>query len=126
MEGEEEEGEDILKEVLDEIGVDLNRRFLVQIPSRSVVVLADSSVCSYYPEALWLLSSTGMEGEEEEGEDILKEVLDEIGVDLNQAVCFPQTSSIASSIISCRWSMTSFSRSNSIAIRCSAGRFISI
>jgi charged multivesicular body protein 2A len=36
--------------------------------------------------------ATGMEGEEEEGEDILKEVLDEIGVDLNQAVCFPQTS----------------------------------
>ena len=36
--------------------------------------------------------ATGMEGEEEEGEDILKEVLDEIGVDLNQAVCTPQTS----------------------------------
>ncbi|KAJ5178178.1 Snf7 [Penicillium coprophilum] len=33
--------------------------------------------------------ATGMEGEEEEGEDILKEVLDEIGVDLNQAVCPP-------------------------------------
>lgn len=33
--------------------------------------------------------ATGMEGEEEEGEDILKEVLDEIGVDLNQAVCSP-------------------------------------
>ncbi|KAF3018766.1 ESCRT-III subunit protein did4 [Penicillium rubens] len=30
--------------------------------------------------------ATGMEGEEEEGEDILKEVLDEIGVDLNQAL----------------------------------------
>ena len=30
--------------------------------------------------------ATGMEGEEEEGEDIVKEVLDEIGVDLNQAV----------------------------------------
>lgn len=33
--------------------------------------------------------ATGMEGEEEEGEDIVKEVLDEIGVDLNQAVCLP-------------------------------------
>lgn len=31
--------------------------------------------------------ATGMEGEEEEGEDIVKEVLDEIGVDLGQAVC---------------------------------------
>lgn len=31
--------------------------------------------------------ATGMEGEDEEGEDIVKEVLDEIGVDLNQAVC---------------------------------------
>jgi hypothetical protein len=31
--------------------------------------------------------ATGMEGEEEEGEDILKEIFDEIGVDLNQAVC---------------------------------------
>ena len=30
--------------------------------------------------------ATGLEGEEEEGEDIVKEVLDEIGVDLNQAV----------------------------------------
>ena len=30
--------------------------------------------------------ATGMEGEEEEGEDIVKEVLDEIGVDLGQAV----------------------------------------
>jgi len=30
--------------------------------------------------------ATGMEGEEEEGEDIVKEVLDEIGVDLNQAL----------------------------------------
>lgn len=30
--------------------------------------------------------ATGIEGEEEEGEDIVKEVLDEIGVDLNQAV----------------------------------------
>lgn len=30
--------------------------------------------------------ATGMEGEEEEGEDIVKEVLDEIGVDLNQSV----------------------------------------
>ncbi|KAJ5782710.1 hypothetical protein N7457_004484 [Penicillium paradoxum] len=29
--------------------------------------------------------ATGMEGEEEEGEDIVKEILDEIGVDLNQA-----------------------------------------
>lgn len=33
--------------------------------------------------------ATGMEGEDEEGEDIVKEVLDEIGVDLNQAVCSP-------------------------------------
>lgn len=33
--------------------------------------------------------ATGMEGEEEEGEDIVKEVLDEIGVDLNQAVRIP-------------------------------------
>lgn len=33
--------------------------------------------------------ATGMEGEEEEGEDIVKEVLDEIGVDLGSAVCFP-------------------------------------
>lgn len=31
--------------------------------------------------------ATGIEGDEEEGEDIVKEVLDEIGVDLNQAVC---------------------------------------
>jgi charged multivesicular body protein 2A len=31
--------------------------------------------------------ATGMEGEEDEGEDIVKEILDEIGVDLNQAVC---------------------------------------
>ncbi|KAL5343205.1 Snf7-domain-containing protein [Aspergillus crustosus] len=30
--------------------------------------------------------ATGMEGEEEEGEDIVKEVLDEIGVDLTQAL----------------------------------------
>jgi charged multivesicular body protein 2A len=30
--------------------------------------------------------ATGMEGEEEEGEDIVKEVLDEIGVDLSSAV----------------------------------------
>ncbi|KAG0161300.1 hypothetical protein PDIDSM_8834 [Penicillium digitatum] len=30
--------------------------------------------------------ATGMEGEEEEGEDILKEILDEIGVDLNQGL----------------------------------------
>ncbi|KAJ5458155.1 hypothetical protein N7475_009543 [Penicillium sp. IBT 31633x] len=30
--------------------------------------------------------ATGMEGEDEEGEDIVKEVLDEIGVDLNQAL----------------------------------------
>lgn len=30
--------------------------------------------------------ATGLEGEEEEGEDIVKEVLDEIGVDLSQAV----------------------------------------
>lgn len=36
--------------------------------------------------------ATGMEGEEEEGEDIVKEVLDEIGVDLNQSVCLPQSS----------------------------------
>lgn len=35
--------------------------------------------------------ATGMEGEEEEGEDIVKEVLDEIGVDLNQAVCLPSS-----------------------------------
>lgn len=34
--------------------------------------------------------ATGLEGEEEEGEDIVKEVLDEIGVDLSQAVCFIQ------------------------------------
>lgn len=33
--------------------------------------------------------ATGLEGEEEEGEDIVKEVLDEIGVDLSQAVRFP-------------------------------------
>jgi len=33
--------------------------------------------------------ATGMEGEEEEGEDIVKEVLDEIGVDLGQSVCVP-------------------------------------
>lgn len=33
--------------------------------------------------------ATGMEGEEEEGEDIVKEVLDEIGVDLGSAVRFP-------------------------------------
>ncbi|KAI9928122.1 ESCRT-III subunit protein did4 [Aspergillus wentii] len=33
--------------------------------------------------------ATGMEGEEEEGEDIVKEVLDEIGVDLGQAVRAP-------------------------------------
>jgi hypothetical protein len=32
--------------------------------------------------------ATGMEGEEEEGEDIVKEVLDEIGVDLGQSVRF--------------------------------------
>ncbi|GKZ52745.1 ESCRT-III subunit protein did4 [Aspergillus niger] len=30
--------------------------------------------------------ATGLEGEEEEGEDIVKEVLDEIGVDLSQAL----------------------------------------
>lgn len=35
--------------------------------------------------------ATGMEGEEEEGEDIVKEVLDEIGVDLSGAVRFPLT-----------------------------------
>lgn len=34
--------------------------------------------------------ATGMEGEEEEGEDIVKEVLDEIGVDLGQAVRPPR------------------------------------
>lgn len=35
--------------------------------------------------------ATGMEGEEEESEDVVKEVLDGIGVDLGQAVCdFPQ------------------------------------
>lgn len=34
--------------------------------------------------------ATGMEGEEEEGEDIVKEVLDEIGVDLGQSVRFSQ------------------------------------
>ncbi|KAJ5757506.1 uncharacterized protein N7511_006200 [Penicillium nucicola] len=34
--------------------------------------------------------ATGMEGEEEEGEDIVKEVLDEIGVDLNLSVCIPR------------------------------------
>lgn len=33
--------------------------------------------------------ATGMEGEEEEGEDIMKEIFDELGVDLNQAVCLP-------------------------------------
>ena len=33
--------------------------------------------------------ATGLEGEEEEGEDIVKEVLDEIGVDLSQAVSVP-------------------------------------
>lgn len=33
--------------------------------------------------------ATGMEGEEEEGEDIVKEVLDEIGVNLGQDVRFP-------------------------------------
>lgn len=33
--------------------------------------------------------ATGMEGEEEEGEDIVKEVLDEIGVDLGQSVRSP-------------------------------------
>lgn len=33
--------------------------------------------------------ATGMEGEEEEGEDIVKEIFDELGVDLNQAVCLP-------------------------------------
>lgn len=33
--------------------------------------------------------ATGLEGEEEEGEDIVKEVLDEIGVDLGQAVGLP-------------------------------------
>jgi charged multivesicular body protein 2A len=38
--------------------------------------------------------ATGMEGEEEEGEDIVKEVLDEIGVDLNQSVCLPQSSQV--------------------------------
>ena len=32
--------------------------------------------------------ATGIEGEEEEGEDIVKEVLDEIGVDLGQSVRF--------------------------------------
>lgn len=32
--------------------------------------------------------TTGMEGEEEEGEEFLKEIFDEIGVDLNQAVGF--------------------------------------
>lgn len=37
--------------------------------------------------------ATGMEGEEEEGEDIVKEVLDEIGVDLGQSVCSPRLSS---------------------------------
>lgn len=31
--------------------------------------------------------ATGMEDDEAEGEDIVKEVLDEIGVDLTQAVC---------------------------------------
>ncbi|KAL4973989.1 Snf7-domain-containing protein [Aspergillus desertorum] len=30
--------------------------------------------------------ATGMEGEDEEGEEIVKEILDEIGVDLNQAL----------------------------------------
>lgn len=33
--------------------------------------------------------ATGIEGDEEEGEDIVKEVLDEIGVDLNQSVRIP-------------------------------------
>lgn len=32
--------------------------------------------------------ATGMEGEEEESEDVVREVLDEIGVDLGQSVCF--------------------------------------
>lgn len=32
--------------------------------------------------------ATGMEGEEEESEDVVKEVLDEIGVDLGQSVRF--------------------------------------
>lgn len=34
--------------------------------------------------------ATGLE-DEEEGEEIVKEVLDEIGVDLNQAVCTPRS-----------------------------------
>jgi hypothetical protein len=33
--------------------------------------------------------ATGIEGEDEEGEDIVKEVLDEIGVDLGMSVRFP-------------------------------------
>lgn len=39
--------------------------------------------------------ATGMEGEEEEGEDIVKEVLDEIGVDLGSAVRFPVSIQVA-------------------------------
>lgn len=38
--------------------------------------------------------ATGMEGEEEEGEDIVKEVLDEIGVDLGSAVRSPASTQI--------------------------------
>jgi hypothetical protein len=49
--------------------------------------------------------ATGMEGEEEEGEDIVREVLDEIGVDLNQAVCLPSTIGIRTLLtdVSCSW-----------------------
>ena len=34
---------------------------------------------------------TGLEDDEAEGEDVVNQVLDEIGVDLGQSVCFPET-----------------------------------
>lgn len=46
--------------------------------------------------------ATGIEGDEEEGEDIVKEVLDEIGVDLNQSVRILLSVPLADSVLT--WS----------------------
>lgn len=46
--------------------------------------------------------ATGIEGDEEEGEDIVKEVLDEIGVDLNQSVRILLSVPLANSVLT--WS----------------------
>lgn len=45
--------------------------------------------------------ATGMEADEEEGEDIVKEVLDEIGVDLNQSVRIDFGSPLGYRVLTC-------------------------